>query len=864
MKKKFFTLLLAFLSVLSFYGQNSGLVADKSDIINFSSFPYTPLLVESGAEDFYWIGSSYQGTSVNHDMLNELSSDFSNIYFIKYDKDLNPLGSAYIVGSYTTPDVFTFEGGLTVFGDAVTNVEANGNVLPLNSADRLEYIVKYNDLCQFERLVSIWDLDPSQYPYSTSMMDPNTGTLYIAGRASQPYNLLTHGIIGKDMSEYLYVLSYDRSLSLTGVFIAGMEEGGESGYYKNIEIIPDGTGNVIITGGWEGDQSPVIDGEILGDEIENEGVFAVKLDIDLKKEWVIKGNLNGFDYDGSSGITKGLALGNGDLIMLGATATGHFSLGDLKIVFADGDGYTNMFAFRISSEGKVQWERPIQNMLDAYGGKKGAKSEEFTSIIDMDIVKWKEEVLYLCGRFRGVQLEVAGKFLENELGEGAFVAALDMKTGLDRWGYSLSSTFTELCGFDVDGSGNVALLGKTGNDQQFQGLGANTGESEMVFHLGLDYKGIPLWLNNAILDPGGYSLYGSDLEVLKNGEVFSSMYKNVIDPLIIGGVTIYSKDPYSSILVKLGANTQLGGTIYDKSGTTVYPGIVKAFKATSKGAYPLVQTVDIDDSGRYMFEGLYPGSYRLLAIPDLNYYPDGMPTYAGGAISWEGAQNLNIRSSERTSLLDISLSELPKLTASDGSGQLSGNVSYADDFIAKSTLARPAKKTAVILRSKASSKGTSEDEDVVAYLDTDEEGNYIFEYVPDGTYEMLVDVPGLPMNGNYDVNVVDNTIVSELDFIIETEGIAIPGTTGFKLEEVDGLMIYPNPGNGFMHIELENQGDYVVQVFNTVGMLVDQREFYAVAGLVDLDLSSLKTGMYLVKIKGEKLTTAVKYLKNRK
>lgn len=860
MIKKTFTLLLAFLSVLSLFGQTPELVTEKSDIIDLSNYPYTPLLLESGAEDFYWIGSSWEGTSVSHDMLADVTNDHSNIYFIKYDKDLTPLGSAYIRGSYATPEVFAFEGGLTVVAGASKDIEANGNVLSLNSANRLEFIVKYNDLSQFERMVSIWDLEPSQYPYSTAMMDSNTGTLFMAGRATQPFNLLNHGIIGKDMDEYIYVLSYDRSLSLTGVFIAGMEVGGESGYYKNLEIIPDGTGGVIITGGWEGDQSPVIDGEILGNGVDTEGVFAVKLDIDLKKEWVLKGNLNGFDYDGNSSITKGLALKGGDLVMLGLTATGHFSLGDMEIDFEDADGYSNMFVFRVSSEGDVQWIRPIQNMMDAYIGKKGAKSEEFTSTIDMDVIKWKEDVLYLCGGFTGVQLEMAGKPLENEFGEGAFVLALDMKTGEDKWGYSLSSTFTELCGFDLDGGGNVALMGKTGSDQQFEGLGTTTGESELVFHLGLDFQGNPLWLNNAILDPVGFSLYGADLEVLKNGEIFSTFTKNVIDPLLIGGATITSKDTYSTILVKLGADTELGGRIYDKSGTTVYPGTVRAYKATLKGAFPLVQTVDIDDSGRYMFEGLYPGSYRLLAIPDLKYYPDGMPTYAGGAISWAGAQNLNIGSSERTSLLDITLSELPKLTESDGSGQLSGNISYADDFLAKSTMARPAKKTAVILRRKTSNKGTNED-DIVAYLDTDEQGNYIFENVPDGGYEMLVDVPGLPMNGNYDVDVVDNTIVSELDFIIETDGIAIPGTTAIKLIEMDGLVIYPNPGNGIMHIELEHQGDYTVQVFNTVGMLVDQRDFFSAVGVLDLELSYLETGMYLIKIEGERLSATVKYLK---
>ena len=861
MIKKTFTLLLAFLSVLSLFGQTPGLVTKKSDIIDLTSYPYTPLLVESGPEAFFWIGSSYEGTSVSHEMLPDVTNDHSNIYFIKYDKDMSPLGSAFIRGSHSTPEVFAFEGGLTVVSDASKDIEANGNVLSLNSANYIEYIVKYNDLCQFERMVSIWDLEPSQYPYSKSMMDRNTGMLFVVGKANQPFNLRNHGIIGKDMDEYFYVLSYDQNLSLTGVFTAGMEVGGEYGNYKNLEIFPDGIGGVIITGSWEGDQSPIIDSEILDGSADSDGIFAVKLDQDLKKEWVLQGSLNAQDFYASSGISKGLALKNGDLVMLGTTTTGHFSLGDVEIDFEDGDGYSNMFVFRVSSEGNMQWVRPIKNMLDAYYGKKGTKSEEFTSTINMDMIKWKEDVLYLCGEFSDVQLEVAGRPLVNEFGEGAFVAALDMKTGVDMWGYSLSSTSTELCGFDLDGGGNVALMGKTGSAQQFEGLGTTTGESELVFHLGLDFRGIPLWLNNALLDPVGFSLYGADLEVLRNGEIFSTYTKNVIDPLLIGGVTITSKDPYSTILVKLGANTELGGRIYDKSGATVFPGIVKAYKATLKGAYPIVQTVDIDDSGRYMFEGLYPGSYRLLAIPDLKYYPDGMPTYAGGAVSWAGAQNLNIGSSERTSILDITLSELPKLTESDGSGQLSGNVSYADDFLAKSTMARPAKKTAVILKRKASSKGTNED-DIVAYLDTDEQGNYIFENVPDGGYDMLVDVPGLPMNGNYDVDVVDNTIVSELDFIIETDGISIPGTTTVKLVEMDGLAIYPNPGNGIMHIQLEYQGDYVVQVFNTVGMLVDRRDFFSAVGVVDLELSYLETGIYLIKIEGENLSTTVKYIKN--
>jgi len=313
-------------------------------------------------------------------------------------------------------------------------------------------------------------------------------------------------------------------------------------------------------------------------------------------------------------------------------------------------------------------------------------------------------------------------------------------------------------------------------------------------------------------------------------------------------------------LVKLNANTHLGGTIYDKDGSVVFPGIVKAYKATSRGAYPIVQTVNIDDSGKYMFDGLYPGSYRLLAIPNKDAYPDEMPTYAGGAVSWNGSQQLNISSNESTSLLDIILSELPRLTELDGSGQMSGNVSYADNFIAKSTMGRPAKKTAVILKKKAAVKGTNE-EDIVAYLETDDEGNFVFDFVPDGGYDMIVDVPGLPMNANYPVDIVGNTIITELDFIIVSDGITIPGATGIASVEMDQLVIYPNPGNGNIHLVLDNQGDCQLQVFNSLGKLVEYRNFTSTIGTVDLDISALDAGIYFIKIEGQGISAAVKYVK---
>ncbi len=96
------------------------------------------------------------------------------------------------------------------------------------------------------------------------MMDTETGDLYLAGVSYQPFNLLGHGMIGKGMSDYLYVLKYDRNLVLTGVFTAGFdEENSDYGYYEDLRITPGGKGSVIITGTWVGDRTPVIDGDTL-------------------------------------------------------------------------------------------------------------------------------------------------------------------------------------------------------------------------------------------------------------------------------------------------------------------------------------------------------------------------------------------------------------------------------------------------------------------------------------------------------------------------------------------------------------------------------------------------------------------------
>jgi len=302
--------------------------------------------------------------------------------------------------------------------------------------------------------------------------------------------------------------------------------------------------------------------------------------------------------------------------------------------------------------------------------------------------------------------------------------------------------------------------------------------------------------------------------------------------------------------------------VTDKSGNPLYPGVVKAYKITDRGAYPLVQVVDIDGSGNYRFSGLIPGNYALRVIPDREAYPDGMPTYAGGGITWSAIQTLpyDVASDTRATFVNVSLSHLDPLTELDGSGQMSGNINYADDFILKGTMARPVTKTSVVLKKKAASKGTQED-DIVAYIETDDFGIYYFENVPNGEYFMIVDIPGLPMMDNYDVEIIDNTIVGGLDFVVEDEGITTAGATAIDSKEFKLVRIFPNPGNGNLQMELRNIGDYRVRVFDALGKMVEYREFPSATGGIEMDISDQKKGIYLISIEGEGVFETIKYIR---
>ncbi len=126
---------------------------------------------------------------------------------------------------------------------------------------------------------------------------------------------------------------------------------------------------------------------------------------------------------------------------------------------------------------------------------------------------------------------------------------------------------------------------------------------------------------------------------------------------------------------------------------------------------------------------------------------------------------------------------------------------------------------------------------------------------------MIVDIPGLQMIHNYDVEIIDNTVVGDLDFVVENNGITIPGATGLEQAEKKIARVFPNPGNGYLQINFLDSDSYQLRVYSTMGQLLRSAYYPDASGSLDLDLTELGIGVYLISIEGDKGRETIKYIK---
>ena len=729
----------------------------------------------------------------------------------------------------------------------------------------VEYIANYDHECQLERIISIWSPVDNQYVNSEAIMDPEDGSVYVYGKTSVRLELNGFGRLAANLdpaSSYFYLIKYNRDLDLKWVYQAGfdMQLSGTSPYFDRIQVFPGHEGGVLITGVYGTESSPLINGRSLPAYSDTNGTFAVLLDESGQPRWELDGAINGFGNP--TRIFKAFPLPGGDFVLAGNTNTGYYKLGEAEFSFLDVNS-NNQFVFRIDPTGKPVWTRSYDSQGPVQEGKKkSTASNVLDNNVYYDALNWKNRVLYLTAPFQNTAFSLDDELLNLTYASGIYVTALDLRNGSDIWAYALSSDDARIYGFDVDRSGNVSIMGYNYTSQDLDGhVSAVVVPGNFLFHVGLDYNGRTLWYNNASLTNPPYSdLSGTDLEVLPNGEVFSSLKMNAVNELVIGESRVSDgASPQTSWLVELASDVLLGGRVTDASDNPVYPGYVKAIKSAWWGIYPMVDSAILEDDGSYLFDDLYPGNYTLMAVPDWVQYPNDICTYYGDQTGWKGAPFQDLVPKYTSNTMDIKLVEVAP--PGSGEGSMSGTISLEEevDDALKGTNARPSPKSSVILLKK-NKKSTMAGE-IVAFVETDEFGMFSFTDVPDGEYLLHVEVTGLEMLQIYDVTIVGDQIVSGLNYTIGEDGIYIGYPVGVSLLENEELNIYPNPGPGLIMMDLPAAGDYVVKIFAIDGRMVLEEQFSSAGGARTINLSGASDGTYFIRVMGTDTDVTLKYIK---
>jgi hypothetical protein len=283
--------------------------------------------------------------------------------------------------------------------------------------------------------------------------------------------------------------------------------------------------------------------------------------------------------------------------------------------------------------------------------------------------------------------------------------------------------------------------------------------------------------------------------------------------------------------------TYSGGDV--TSGVAVLMPYVGSF-----GTFDTMYTDTLDAAGFYTFPHVIDGNYVIKVFPDTVVFPTLIPTYLLNEWAWDSA-GLFSQGCFTTGLADITMYELPPGT---GPGTASGTILEGPGF--GRAQGDPIHGVDVKL-------GVTGSSSIIASTETDTNGVYTFTNIPNGTYTVYGDIPGLfraPLL-TFTVDTA-NTVFSNLNYLVDSVHVYPAPSIGIDSYDdlnLNSLKIYPNPtkDNASIYFTLVNNAKTKLEVFNMYGVKIQT--------LLSADMnageythffrpkeSNLKSGVYLV------------------
>lgn len=296
------------------------------------------------------------------------------------------------------------------------------------------------------------------------------------------------------------------------------------------------------------------------------------------------------------------------------------------------------------------------------------------------------------------------------------------------------------------------------------------------------------------------------------------------------------------------ATANISGTLF-ATPTQTASGTVTLFRVTP-GKYDTTQVLKIGSNGVFDLKKVVLDDYQLLGFPDPLIYEKALPTYYDNTIFWEEAKTISLQGSV-SGFKIVGTEEPPPPT---GQGAIIGTLFET----VESSNGRVQNKRAVAgagvaaRRVQTTGRGQEEQLILVAYVFTDENGEFDLSFLPPGPYRLNIQYPGYPMDPTSFINITigtgfQSTAVVEAE--VQQGKIAVRKVLITGLGEYDdyAVQVYPNPTTDFVHLKFhapaQSRG---VALSNFNGQLL--RSQTANESESTIDLRSLAKGVYLLKI----------------
>jgi len=297
------------------------------------------------------------------------------------------------------------------------------------------------------------------------------------------------------------------------------------------------------------------------------------------------------------------------------------------------------------------------------------------------------------------------------------------------------------------------------------------------------------------------------------------------------------------------ATFMLSGAAYNEDGTmAITAGSVELYAIDEPE--PFTETA-LTGEGLFNFTQLDAGSYIIKVTPDNISFPDYLPTYSGMVLMLNEAEPINLESD--TDGADILCRMKPQ--EGSGEGKIDGKV-LTSDGSGKFKMAYGSEENGtpiseiMVYLTGAESKGL-EGTDI-----TNSEGEFSFNGLEDGQYDLLVDYKGIPMSdennsiliGSEDRDIQVSAIISENKISVSL----ISGIENFKQED-GAIYIYPNPAIDFLIIqpmeEVLLQGNIRAELFTTTGKkIIDTNNRFKMEASIEMDLQPIPSGSYYLRV----------------